>query len=412
MPRVTFTTTGALSKSDLRQGNERLILDAIRQNPTVSRADISRITNLSPSTVTLIVERLLKQKLVREEHVANHAQVGRRPTALRLGPGVRVALGVELTLTEARIVLADWTGEFLKERLVPRSPSHELFFDKIYDTMRTMIGSRPKTEILGVGVGLPGFADRVTGRVIAAENFNWTGVEAGRLLQRELPFPFFYENSAKLAALAETWFLKREGQPLRDFVFVTMRGGLGTGVMVNGQLLQGASSAAAEFGHTILFPEGRRCPCGNTGCWEQYASDLALCRAYREKSAKRRNVEDLDAESIVQFAREGDTLALAVLKETAGFFGLGLVNVIMVLNPEAIVVGDFLASGWDLIEEEIWRVLRSRVPSYYLAGVRIYPSGHAANSSLPGCVALVLANYFKTFGNDASTFPGNSVVIH
>jgi predicted NBD/HSP70 family sugar kinase len=411
MPRVTFTTTGALSKSDLRQGNERLVLDAIRENPTLSRADISRITALSPSTVTFIVERLLKQKLLREEQVENHAQVGRRPTALRLAPRAKVAVGIELTLTEARLVLSDWTGESLKERVIPRPGSHEVFFDKIYDSLRTILGGRSDSQILGVGVGLPGFADRVTGRVIAAENFNWAGVEAGRLLQRDLPFPFFFENSAKLAALAETWFMKREGRPLRDFVFVTMRGGLGTGVMVNGQLLQGASSAAAEFGHTILFPDGRRCACGNIGCWEQYASDLALCRNYLERRPKTRAADAPCAEIIVQRAREGDTVALAVLQETAELFGLGLVNVIMVLNPQAIVVGDFLASGWDLIEEKIWAVLRSRVPSYYLAGVRIYPSEHAANSSLPGCVALVLSNYFKTFGSD-SVVNGAPVVIH
>ena len=120
MPRVTFTTTGALSKSDLRLGNERLVLDAIRENPTLSRADISRITALSPSTVTFIVERLLKQKLLREEQVENHAQVGRRPTALRLAPRAKVAVGIELTLTEARLVLSDWTGESLKERVIPR----------------------------------------------------------------------------------------------------------------------------------------------------------------------------------------------------------------------------------------------------------------------------------------------------
>ncbi|MGH9693998.1 MAG: ROK family transcriptional regulator, partial [Bryobacteraceae bacterium] len=175
MADVTFTTSGALSKSSLRQGNERLVLNAIRQHPTLSRADIARITGLSPSTVTFIVERMLRQKLVCEERVTNHAQVGRRPTALRLRPEARVAVGVELNLTQARVTMANWTGEITKERSVPRYASPELFFNKIHDTIRTLTRAKAETEVLGVGVGLPGFSDRTTGKVIAAENFNWTG---------------------------------------------------------------------------------------------------------------------------------------------------------------------------------------------------------------------------------------------
>jgi predicted NBD/HSP70 family sugar kinase len=411
MPDVTFTTSGALNKSSLRQGNERLVLNAIRQHPTLSRADIARITSLSPSTVTFIMERLLKQKLVSEERVANHAQVGRRPTALRLRPEARVAVGVEFTLTHARAMLADWTGQVIKERIVPRSASHEVFFDKVHDAIRTLTRAKAETEVLGVGVGLPGFSDRVTGKIIAAENFNWTGIEAGRLLQKDLPFPFYYENGAKLRALAETWFSLGEGKPLRDFVFVTMRGGLGTGVIINGQILQGAFAAAAEFGHTILYPDGRRCACGNQGCWEQYASDLAVSRAYA-KHSKAQSDTEVDAEAVVQLARDGDRVAIDVLNETAGYVGLGLVNVIMVFNPEAIVLGDYLAAGWDLMQEKVWNILRARVPAYYRAGVRIFPSEHAAGSSLKGCIALVLSQYFKSFGDGNPAVPGNSVIIH
>jgi predicted NBD/HSP70 family sugar kinase len=258
---------------------------------------------------------------------------------------------------------------------------------------------------------LPGFSDRTTGKVIAAENFNWTGIEAGRQLRKDLPFPFYYENSAKLRALAETWFSPSEGKAMRDFVFVTMRGGLGTGVIVNGQILQGAFSAAAEFGHTILYPEGRRCACGNTGCWEQYASDLAVSRAYAERT-KTQSGGEVDAEVVVQRARQGDPAAIGVLNETAGYIALGLVNVIMVLNPEAIILGDYAAAGWDLMQERIWNVLRARVPAYYLGGVRIFPSEHVANSSLKGCVALVLSHYFKSFGDGNPAAPGNSIIIH
>ena len=90
---------------------------------------------------------------------------------------------------------------------------------------------------------------------------------------------------------------------------------------------------------------------------------------------------------------------------------MGFVNLIMALNPEAIVVGDYLAAGWDLVEDVVWSVLRSRVPSYYLAGVRIFPSEHAADSSLLGAVALVLSQFFTSFDHGNTAVPSNSVLI-
>jgi predicted NBD/HSP70 family sugar kinase len=251
-------------------------------------------------------------------------------------------------------------------------------------------------------VGLPGTIDRRTGRIIAAENFGWFGVEAGERLRGNLKLPFYFENAAKLSALAEMWFSDRDGARLRNFVAVETRGGVGTGVIVNGQILQGATSAAAEFGHISLYPDGPKCACGNVGCWEQYASDLALIRAYAEETGQP-GAEHEPVEEILAKARAGDPPAQRALRTTAQHVGMGFVNLVMALNPQAIVVGDYLAQAWDLIEEEVWAVLRQRTPAYFLAGLRVFASRHGTDSSLRGAVALVLNRFFSSFadGNPA-----------
>jgi predicted NBD/HSP70 family sugar kinase len=142
----------------------------------------------------------------------------------------------------------------------------------------------------------------------------------------------------------------------------------------------------------MLYPDGRRCPCGNTGCWEQYASDLALTRLYAERTGAQASPVD-----IVRRARAAEPAALEALREAAHHAGLGFVNLIMALNPEAIVVGDYLAEAWDLVEDCVWAVVRSRVPAYYLSGVRILPSRHVADSSLLGAAALVFSQFFTSF---------------
>lgn len=410
MPAVTFTTDGALGKSALRQANERLVLNAIRQNSGVSRADIGRITGLSPSSVTLIVKRLKRDKLVGEEKTAAPAQVGRQPTALYIHREAHIALGIDLTLAGARLALTDLDARILKRKTVRWQANPDVYFDKVNGAIRGLVDQLPPGQLLGAGVSLPGFIDRATGRVLAAENLNWFDVDAGRLLSRGLSFPFWFENTAKLSALAEMWTSDGASRPLRNFVSITAHSGLGTGVIINGQILQGATSAASEFGHIILHPDGRPCQCGNTGCWEQYVSDLALARLYREASGDAKG-EEPDAYDVVRRAREGDKIALQVLDETARNVGLGFVSLIMAFNPEAIVVGDYLAGAWDLMEGTVWSIVRSRTPAYFLTGLRIVPSRHNGDTALVGAVALVLTRFFQSFDHGSRAIPSNPVSI-
>lgn len=412
MTGVTFTTKGALRKSALRQANERLALDAVRQNPSISRSDLARITGLSPSSVSFIVNRLIRAGLIREQKVENHSQVGRRPTALHLVKEAMLAIGVEIAREESRIALADVTGELLHVKTVPWQVNHEILGQRIHSALRSLVEESPSQKVLGIGVALPGTIDRNSGHVIAAENLNWLNVDLDGLIHGRLTLPFYYENSAKLSALAESWFTEPGQQALRDFVFITPVNGLGTGIITNGHLLQGSSAIGGEFGHVMLYPNGRKCSCGNQGCWEQYACDSALLRIYAENGGEPDPETQLDTSAIVRRAREGEAAALNSLRQVAGDLGLGFVNLVMVFNPEALIVGGFIADAWDLIEDIIWQTLRSRTPHYALSGLRVFPSKHAADSTLLGAVALVYSHYFTRFEHDADTARSGPVVMH
>ncbi|WP_321473399.1 ROK family transcriptional regulator [uncultured Paludibaculum sp.] len=407
---VTFTTSGALKKSALREANERLVLNTIRQNPSLSRADIVRITGLSPSSVTFIVKRLKADDIICEFKTENWSQVGRLPTAIRLRTNARVGIGVELGLAGGRIVVADLSDAIVSRKTVPWHANHGVFLDKVRKAILGLAAQYEPDQVLGIGVALPGFIDRATGRVIAAENVQWFGVEVGETLRRDIDIPIYFENGAKLSALAEMWSADGQRKPLRDFVSVIARGGLGTGVIINGEILQGATFGASEFGHIPIFPGGRKCSCGNTGCWEQYASDFAFTRLYCER-AQLAPDQEVEPEEIIAKVRAGDATAAEVLRETAHNVGLGFVNLVMALNPQLIVVGDYLADAWDLMEETVWSVLRSRVPSYYLSEIRILPSCHRADAPLAGAVALVLSRFFNSFEDGGDKGRQRSVLM-
>jgi predicted NBD/HSP70 family sugar kinase len=412
MPAITFTTGGALRKSALRQANERLVLAAVRANPCLSRVDISRITGLSPSSVTFIVNRLKRDRMLVEEKVENRAQVGRRPTVVRIRSEAMTAIGVEVTAGESRVVLADLDGRLIQTRTVPWHENYEVLFSRIHSAIAALRHHAGSGQLLGAGVALPGLMDPATGRIIVAQNLGWFDIEAGKLLRKNLPLPFYYDNNARLSALAERWFSPTSRKALRNFVFVVAREGVGTGVIVDGQILHGARAAAGEFGHVTLYPDGSRCLCGNVGCWEQYVSERALYETFVSLGG---TPLALDASApglaIAAMARQGDPVALEALRATAAHVGAGLIHIIRALNPEAIVVGDYLAIAWDLIEDVVWQVVRSRVHHVYLEGLRILPSEHAVDSSLLGAVALVVAKFLTTFNEGDATVAPHSVLM-
>lgn len=151
---------------------------------------------------------------------------------------------------------------------------------------------------------------------------------------------------------------------------------------------------------------GRRCLCGNQGCWEEYASDRALVRLYLERTGTAAG-----AQAIVERARGGEAAALEALNETAGYLGLGLANLIMGLNPEAIFLDSWGAAGWDLLKGPVWTAIRGCVPASWLEGVQVRPSAHTADASLRGAVALALSRFFLSFVHSGAESSGTRVLM-
>lgn len=390
MAAGTLAPRRALRKADLRESNQRLILNLIRQNPNLSRADLANMTGLPASSVTFIVKRLLREGWLVEAPNGS-AEPGRPPIGLRLRPGVRHVIGAEISLSRTRVVGADLFGHILSQRAVKWHPDPEVFLGRLRSAIAGMVAKYSPHGLLGVGIAIPGTIERASGHVVGAENLGWFDLPAGKMLSAGVPAAFFFENNAKLAAFAEQWFCQPGRRPPQNFVFVTTHGGIGTGVVVDGRLLQGGDEQGSEFGHTILFPDGLLCPCGNRGCWEQYASDRALARLYAEREPK---AGPADAGQIVARARAGDAAAVEALREVAVYVGLGFVNLRQAFSPEAIIVGDYLASAWDLIGEIVWKTLRERIAPRYLSHFRILPAQHAGDSTLMGALGLVLAQFF------------------
>ncbi len=401
MRKINLDNTNAAGKKTIKEINEKLILNLIREQQPISRVEIAKKTRLQRSTVTIITNRLLEQRWILEGENGPYGG-GRKPKNLYLNPDKLHSLGVEVGKTETLLALADLNGKILgRDRMQTRTDSSQ-FFTRLAERIRHFASdsvARTGVEVAGVGISLAGYIEKSTGKIIAAENFGWMNVPAGERLRERLDIPIYFENNAKLAAFAEIWFGNKESTRLQNFIYVTTRDGLGTGIIINGEIYNGARDGAAEFGHVSLFPYGERCVCGNYGCWEVYASEMAVLKRYAQElkrtKGRRAASESVSIHDVIERAHQGEAIARKALQDTAKYLGLGIANLVYGFNPEMVIVGDNLITAWDLIGDIINSTVRSRVPRYYLDGLKIVPTSVTEIPALLGAIALVLANVFS-----------------
>jgi predicted NBD/HSP70 family sugar kinase len=210
------------------------------------------------------------------------------------------------------------------------------------------------------------------------------------LLEAELELPVFVENDANASAFAELWYGPLDELSTRTLLFVLVVEGLGTGLIINGELHVGTSIGLGGFGHMTLDPNGPLCSCGRHGCWETFASDTATLARYNEKAGDKTNLRSVT--QIISLANQGDETARSVIETTARYLGEGIVSLAHGLSPQVIVLGGEIAGAWQIVEP----IIRSCVKSTYIIppiNIIIRPSS-VQRPALFGAIPIALQHLF------------------
>jgi len=214
-------------------------------------------------------------------------------------------------------------------------------------------------------------------------------------LEKATDLPVHVENAPIACALAQMWLSDVETP--RDFVYLTVGDGVGTGVVVNGEVVRGHDNTAGEFGHVPLNPNGPQCLCGARGCLEAYASNLATLSRYLGHEFSPTETRRLLQESgltildVIARAREGERRAMDAIDETAARLGEGLAIVINTLNPSRIFVGGEITELWDRVEPVMRRKIRERALTAKAAETPLVPEPASSYPRLRGATAIVAA---------------------
>ncbi len=384
----------------VRDINRSTILNLIRLHQPVTRVRLSHLTGLNKSTVSNIVHELLQDNLLSEEELKDQ-NVGRNPILLRLKPGHHYVAALNLDAVYSRVAVFDINGKMVGHHKFFTDYEHPeknvLLFSK---SLKKMMKKLSIEQINGIGVSVAGMVDSGEGSILYAPHFQWKNLNLMELFQKYYPQPIDIkiDNDANASALAELWFGKGEVTKLNDFVFLSVGAGIGSGIVLNRKILEGANHSAGEFGHMTLVENGLPCICGNRGCLEAYASDRATARRYNALQQKKNaTVQESMVEEIIPRALQGEKSAIRTLKETGHFLGLGIKNIIRAVDPQAVIIGGKIIQAWSIIYPEILRVVKSGDLYGLRQEVKILPSSLKVRPRLLGAATLAIREIFEEY---------------
>jgi predicted NBD/HSP70 family sugar kinase len=379
--RVDLAYAQVASSELARDVNRDVVLEIVRSRQPVSRADLSRLSGLQPSTVSSIVEDLIEDRWIVEGGTATRPR-GRRPTMLSLNDDL-VMLVADVRPRQAILAVVDLNGRFLAREVVPLARDAERAISTLADTMQQMRERNPSKTYVGIGLSLPGRVDPATQRLVHAPNLEWSNFDLKGLIEKRTGLPVEMDNAANACLLSELWFGRMDG--IRNAVLVTFAEGVGAAILAEGHLIVGRGGLAGEFGHIPMDAAGLQCGCGQLGCWETISSTRAALRHYEESVKPARH---LSYQELLQRATEGDAAAVEAVSFQARGIGRGLRLITASLSPDVILVDGDIVAVWSIVGP----VIESELAKGMLAGTppRVIPSSEGELSRLRGAAAVLL----------------------
>ncbi len=391
------------SPVSIREINQQRILNLVRQNPGISRASIVKTTNLGKATVSTIVSNFIEAGVISEVGTtAQRAPAGRRPVKLELNRQVRLAIGVELTGSECVAVITDLYGEPLNVvRLAMKDSTVETSLDVVEEAVNQLLEGFDRSNWIGLGVGVPGPVDVSRQHVIQAVNLGWLNVPFGPLLSERIHKPVIVLKRQNAGAIGE--HRNGIGKAITDLIFISVGVGIGSGIIVGGELQEGVDGSSGEIGHITIIPDGHRCNCGGFGCLETLASCPAIVLRARERSSEGREslltektngvLQLITSEMVMEAAIQGDSLAIEIVQEAARYLGIAIANVIKLFNPGMVIIGGDMLELGDLYFNPIRETIQRRTTSIPTP-VGVLPSSLGDRAAPIGAACLVIDQFF------------------
>ena len=397
----------------LKDINRSLIINEIRKNAPISRADLIVTTGLTLPTVLRNINNLIEEGYIIEVG-KGESLAGRKPVMLTINPNVARIIGISIG-RKLEVILTDFNG-ILLDSIVDNETTDEDTLPRdlaslVFNMTSKLLQKHQLTtnDVAGIGIGMPGMNFKIgTSAVPQYFRTAWAG-------RNKDPYEYFIEQFRDFrcvlmehvticGALGEQWFGKTVDS--RNNVYFTIETGMGCGIIINNQIYTGRDGFAGHIGHTVIDPDGVECYCGNRGCLETltgipYILDncTVMLKSGKSSSLTSRmdgNIDTLTFQMVAEEAQNCDPLCVEVLSKAGEALGIGIANAINTLNPDKIVLGGTVPWSSSLFVEKAIASARNLVFSNKARDVEVTVSDTQFHSEARGAVALVLREMYKS----------------
>ncbi len=336
-------TNKSLNQGKIQIINRSLVLDLIRQEKTCSRATLSKLSGLKQTTITNIVNDLMKCQLVVETGLMN-GEKGRRSIGLRLNDEKYKVIGIRMTRLFFYIGLFGISGDVynIKTYKISHNESVDITIARIRSAIQITLEENKDCNISSITMAMPGpYRADIDRLLFVTELAGWQNFAIKEALTKDLKVPLYIVNDADASAFSQYWYRNK-----KYLIYVLAGQGIGNGMVINGKVARGSKGLAGEFGHTSINFNGPKCGCGNHGCIEKYCSLLVLYDNIKDRlkagevSCLANN--DINTENISRAVQNGDFVACEEYKKVCTYLSLGIINLINQNDPDTIVIGDEL----------------------------------------------------------------------
>ena len=397
----------------IRKFNRLLVLNYVRDHGPIARVMLAQRLGLSRTTVSSIVDALLREGLVQEGNFLNAApKGGRRAILVHFNADAGRVLGVDVGRTHLTMILTNLAAEIVAQRSVSfdtdRGPKTCLPI--LIAELRTFVAASATRweSIIGIGLGIPGPLSVDLHRLSSPPSMpGWDDVDIWDPLLAAFNKPLCIDNDANMGAISESQL--GAGRGCTDMAYVKIGTGIGCGLIINGRIYGGHQGSAGELGHLTIDENGPVCACGNRGCLETLAGARAIVAdAQQRASLARKQAPDAapstdntqsnhtytDIADVIKDAQQGNAACIAALEHAGERIGLALAGLVNLFNPEMIVIDGGVARAGELLFAPLRRVVASSSLPAAWKGTQILPGELAATAIALGAALTVLNTAF------------------
>lgn len=380
----------AIDQETIKELNQKKIIQMLYRKNQLTKQVIAQNLKISIPTVISNVRELIERGFLDEIGVAESSG-GRKPVIVRFLPDARYSFGVLITKEQVRIILTNLKFDIMAEKFFDITDEVSKFNDIIAEIRKEIdniisANNIPREKILGVGFSLPGTVNEEKLLLKNAPNLKLKDI-CFKEFEQDFQIPIFIENEANAAAYAEAFinfnYIKN------SLVFISITEGIGTGIIISDNVYRGYNKRAGEFGHMTIVKDGKQCNCGRKGCWELYASRKALIDEYR----KTFNIKDKGLKDFLEMTKI-DSRAKEILNNYLEFLAEGIRNIILILDPQCIIIEGDLSNYKNLIEDDLKNKIFQENNFYDEKECKVLFSNLEGNASIFGAAFLSMKRLF------------------